>query len=68
MGDTPPLLQPFPSQTRKPVMAMYQIISKPVLLPEIFQFVGEITKMIIDGQFLYLFFSCLEMDKSRILP
>src|SRR3989304_6885818 len=33
MGDTPPLLQPFSSQTRKPVMAMYQIISKPVLLP-----------------------------------
>ena len=49
-------------------MAMDQIVPKAVLLPENFHIAGEIAKMIIDGQLLYLFFPCLEMDQSRILP
>jgi len=47
---------------------MDQVVSKPVLLPENFHIAGEIAKMIIDGQLRYLFFPCLEMDQSRILP
>ena len=50
MRDVPQLLQSFPNQARKPIMAMDQIIPKPILLPEIFEVAGEIGEMRIEFQ------------------
>jgi hypothetical protein len=48
-------------------MAMYQIIPKPILFPEIFEVAGEIGEMRIEFQLVRFFLSCLEMDQSCIL-
>jgi hypothetical protein len=68
VGQTGPLLQSFTCETRKPVMAVNQIIPKSVLLAEILDIAGEIIDMIIYLQFPYRFLSRLEMDKPCILP
>jgi hypothetical protein len=67
MGDIPPSLHPFANPTRKPVMAMDQIIVKPIMFPEVFNFTRELSKMRINGQLLYFFFlSRPKMDKADI--
>jgi hypothetical protein len=69
MWDIPTSLQPFADPTRKPVVAVYQIVMNPIPVPEIVNLMPEFRKMRINVQFIYLFLlPRLKMYKPGIFP
>ena len=68
MGYIPTLLCPAADLTRKPVMAVYEIVLKPFLNNKVLQSTGKITKIRINGQFMHMpVLAGLQMNNANVL-